>query len=347
MIRQLVNRMAGTTTGNASPDASAAAAIVVGANALDLALHAAQVWDAFDPPTQDPRLGPTARKAFCAMGAFAGFAPDTPPAWDHLGASFVLENTRLVQIFERVLHEYACGERLGIPGVETRRWLDTTEALLQPDHAGSWVATAFARRSSEATRRNAYWRLLGMELAFGSEDNDVVPYDKAEASNTEFVPLFQALLRVLGGTGTKRSGSRELRERHLPRVLASVESLRQSLAARHPSTALAREELAAATLMGWLELALQTDTPVVRDLGAQADSAAARLQLIATRVGLPAHRQSAALFALAPDLSVLLRAVETGHLPDTCKQLLEAESPLGAAARRVIVHWGTATGASL
>jgi hypothetical protein len=282
------------------------------------------------------------------MGAFVRYPPSASPAWEHLGYSFALENSRMAQIFARVVHEYTIGERLGIPSHATQRWLDTTQALLHPvTTAGAWPNDTIARRSTESVRRNAYWRLFGMELAFGTDLNEVFDYEKAEASNTNFVPLFEALLRAIR-RATTRTGRPQLGSQRLhANVLTCASELRNVLIERRQSNVLAREELAAATVMGWLELSLRPDSPVVKDLRVEADTAAARLALIGERVGLPAHQKSEALFALAPDFSLLLRAIESEILLDAAEPLLQAGSPLADASRRVMVNWSAATGATL
>ena len=51
--------------------------------------------------------------------------------------------------------------------------------------------------------------------------------------------------------------------------------------------------------MAWFHLTLSFNTPVVRDLEAEANSAEERLQKIGERVGLPAHTRSDSYFRLA------------------------------------------------
>jgi hypothetical protein len=335
MIRQLVDQVG---------DASA----LLNADVLDLDLYVAQVWDAFSPPAPEPRAGPSARQALWSMGAFVRYPPSASPAWEHLGYSFALESSRMVQIFDRVVHEYTIGERLGIPGHATQRWLDTMQALLHPGRgAGAWPNDTMSRRATESVRRNAYWRLFGMELSFGTDRNEVFDYEKAEASNTNFVPQFEAMLRAIR-RATARTGRPQLGSQRLhASVLTCVSELRNVLIERRQSNFLAREELAAATVMGWLELSLRVDSPVVKDLRVEADSAATRLALIGDRIGLPAHQKSEALFALAPDFSLLLRAIESDALLESALPLLQAGSPLADASQRVIVNWSAAIGATL
>src|SRR5947209_7994185 len=100
MIPQLVQRIVDAGIGFNQDQARDA---VLQADPLDLVLHMSQVWEAYDPGSAAGALGPTARQAVAVSGQFAAFTP--PPydkAWDHLGYSYVLENSRAVQIFRRV-----------------------------------------------------------------------------------------------------------------------------------------------------------------------------------------------------------------------------------------------------
>ena len=57
--------------------------------------------------------------------------PDVP-VWDHLIYAYMIENTRIYEVFSRVVEEYMHGEKLGVPSEESQRWLrDDRGALLQ------------------------------------------------------------------------------------------------------------------------------------------------------------------------------------------------------------------------
>lgn len=327
----------------------AATDAVLTADPLDLTLYLEQYWDSFSPSA-----GP-ARRSLWASGRFHTITPAAPitptvPSWDHLAYSYVLENTRASQILRRVVHEYRSGEKLGVPSPGTRQWLDATEALLHG--AGNlippWLSTSAARREAEAVRRNAYWRLLGMELAFGTEDNRPCDYEKASAANTDFVRLFEELLyelwRAIANIKNLVAGN----ETDQDRIFRIAQELQFVLMSRRQGQALDREELAAATVLGWIELTLNTDNAaVIRDLKAESTSAANRLKLIGNRVGLPAHSKSAALFSMSEDLSMLFRTIESAVLNPATVTLLYMPGPVAEASRRVITEWSAATGKDL
>lgn len=361
MIQQLVARIVAGALGHPPVTKEVAAATVLGSDPLDLVLHMEQVWDAFKPWAPNPRPAGPARQALWATGAFDAYVPPPGPAWDHLGYSYVLENTRAVQILRRVVREYRAGEGLGIPSVATQRWLDATETLLfgAANPISAWLSTSALRQDSEAVRRNAYWRFFGLDLAFGTEDNRPPVYDKASAANTSFIMLFEELLFELWQAITNVRNTSGANASDDDRIYRIAEELRFVLRSRRQFQMLAREELAAATVLGWTELTLSADTPVVIDLRAQATSAADRLRIIGERVGLAAHSKSGALFSMSSDLSLFLRVIEAGLVssPSLAWVLfLEQQppgsppgspQPIGNESRRVITEWAAATGKDL
>jgi hypothetical protein len=356
MIQQLVSRI--MTAGFSRDDAAQA---VLTADPLDLFLHIEQVWNAANPPPVIPGLGLPARTAMTGGGQFAGFAP--PPgarAWDHLAYSYVLENTRVVQILRKVVRGFRSGESLGIAKPETQRWLDATEALLfgTANPFARWVSTSLVRPDSEAQRRNAYYLDMGVELAFGTEDNQPPSYEKASTANTAFIPLleellfelWQAIMNVRNLVGANASDD--------DRIFRLAEALQYELTAHRQFGALAREELAAATLLGWAELTFDYNSPIVSDTGSQGTNEATRLQSIGGKVNMAPHSKSSALFSMAAPLSLFLRTVESGIVsgPEFAWVLyLEAPppgpppqpEPIGAQSRRVITEWASATGRDL
>ncbi len=365
MIEQLINRMRRGINGPGPiPNApivpeNVARQQVLESDPYDLILHMDQVrhsaitWD----PQPAPPSGP-ARNALRANGRYIGYGPHVPMSWDHLGYSYVLENTRIIQILRRVVREYRTGEGLGIPSQATYQWLDAAEVILfgAANPLAPWLATSSIRQDPEAVRRNAYWRLFGLDLAFGTEDNRPPVYDKATAANTNFVQLFEELLFELWQAITNIRNFVGVNATDNDRIFRLAEALQYVLKTRRQERNLAREELVAATVLGWAALTLSTDTPVVVDLRANATNAAVRLRLIGERVGLPAHPRSSALFAMATDLSMFLQTIESGVVAGPGDAWLlyrepttppPAPQPIGEKTRRVITEWAAATGKDL
>jgi hypothetical protein len=358
MIQQLVQRL--IDAGSSQEDA---ASTVLESDPLDLVLHLEQVWDQADLWNEPHRPAGPARRALSELGRFRTVGPASGPAWNHIGYAYVLENTRAVQILRRVVKEFREGESLGIPQRATLRWLDATEALLFGGFNlfGPWLETSAVRPNPEATRRNAYWRMFGADLAFGSETNTPAVFEKAAAANTEFVPVFEELLRALRQAMANVSAASSGQQPDDDRIFRIAEQLAAMLRARRRHGMLAREELAAVTALGWVHLTLSTNSPVVVDLRADASSPGERLELIGERVALAPHRRAEHFFAMATDLSLLLRTLEAGYISgpefawllyaDAPSQAAGAApagvEPIGAASRRVITEWSAATGRSM
>ena len=362
MIPQLIARMVATPGG--APSAAAAAAEVLTADPFDLIVHMEQVWDLALPwgGAPNPRPAGAARRALYGTGAYTPFIPNSHPAWDHLAYSYVLENTRIVQILRRVVREYRSGEGLGIASVATQRWLDITETLLFDAHnpIPLWLSTSAIRSDPEAVRRNVYWRLFGLDLAFGLDDNRPPVFDKATAANTSFVTMFEELLFELWQAMTNLRNTAGVNASDDDRIFRLAEQLKFLLRSRRQNGLLSREELVAATALSWCELTVLADTPVVVDLRADATAPSDRLRLIGERVGLAPHSKAASLFSMAADISTLLRAIEAGYVagPENAWMLYRNDvpqgvtlpqngKPFGAESRRVITEWSAATGRDL
>jgi hypothetical protein len=125
-----------------------------------------------------------------------------PVLWDHLIYAYMIENTRIYEIFRRVVHEFLHGEKLGVPGTErgppgvletaeSQRWLRTTEELFYRDPPPFFITavTGYVRPDIQATRRNAYQRMFGMDLNHGTDDNK--PY--AYTSHGQRLNFFEGL----------------------------------------------------------------------------------------------------------------------------------------------------------
>ncbi len=357
MISQLVDRLRAGVGGPALPGNEAAVLDVLNCDVLDLILHLEQVWGA-----ANRRAGVAgAREALISLGRYRDYVPQDQPAWNHLGYAFVLENSRVVQILRRVVREHRSGGLLAAASPATERWLDTTETLLSGSvkPLAPWLAASSIPAEGEAVRRNAYWRMLGMDLAFGDENGGQTTYEKVPEANTGFTPIFETLLSELMRSMQSIADGTRVDAADDDRVFHATRALHDMLRSRRRSDNLSRAELGAATALGWAELTLASNSPVVADLRAAAATPAERLRLIGERVGIPAHQKSAALFSMAPDLSLLLRTVEAGVVstPDMAWVLYLEPSPdgpppgvpkpIGSASRRVITEWSAVTGRDL
>ena len=271
--------------------------------------------------------------------------------WQHLIYAYMVENTRAYEIFRRVLAEYAHGERLGTPGDATQSWLRTTEQLLYSAEAPFQIysLTSWIRPDIGATRRNAYFRMFGMDLNHGMDDGRPYPYQRAAAANSSFVPTWEEFLReVWRGIEnfTNTSGASPTDDAAIARLARTLDDM---LSVRREGGNLSREELFHVSAMSWLHLTIAFDSPVVLDLEAQANSPEDRLLKIGERVGLPAHSRSGEYLRLADDMSFVLRLIEAAHFNSPAgAQLLydkdASSSETFDAMISIIRDWSMATG---
>ena len=255
--------------------------------------------------------------------------------WDHLIYAYMIENTRIIEIFRRVVHEFLHGEKLGAPSVETQQWLRTTEQLFYRDPAVfRAVGPQRIRPDSDASGAR-----LSAHVRHGPESRrppttSRIPSLRAEAANKEFVSTFEELLREVwigiinagNSSGTKSTDDAKLAD--------LMKKLQDMLLARRCNGNLSREEFTCVSMMSWFHLTVESDTAVVIDLRAQATSAEQRLFKIAQLVGVPAHGLAASYFDIADsDLRILL-LIETGFFTPVPAAVVGLYTP-GDAARAV------------
>ncbi|MBT2403097.1 MULTISPECIES: hypothetical protein [unclassified Streptomyces] len=315
-------------------------------------------------PTRS-RFGPLATRPGPQQGVIL---PRRQFAWEHLIYAYLIENTRVYEIFRRVVHGLLHGEQLGIPRKsETFEWLRTTEELFYKGGAPLTVMSvdSHLRPDLRATRRSAYHRLLGMDLNHGSDDSQVYPYEKAASANRDFVAVFEEFLRLvwvaISYEGTTGGGSVTGPVPVDPAAIANLaQRLQNMLNERRGSqptmATLARDEFVAVAAMSWFDVTLSADTPIVEDLQAVATAPEERLRRIGERVGLPPHSRSHDYFILAPLVSRLLIAIEGGaHSTAPGAQLLYVlnlpggggTNPTRELMQTIIHHWSQATGRDL
>ena len=223
----------------------------------------------------------------------------------------MIENTRVLEVFRRVLDSFLHGERLSSLRSESQRWLRTTEELFfrDPPSFSTMTQTSYVRPSLAATRANAYQRLFGMTL--NATDSAKPTFIVAEHANSDFVQVFDELLPELWQGRSNFANAVGARPTDDAKIAALAERLADMLGSRRTNGSLSREEFGAVATLSWFHAMLETDThPIIVDLRASASSPEERLFKIAQRVGYPAHGLSKSYFELAEPLSRLLIAIE-------------------------------------
>jgi transcriptional regulator with XRE-family HTH domain len=273
--------------------------------------------------------------------------------WDHLIYAYMIENTRVYEVFRRVLHEYRHGEKLGTPlDAGTQNWLRNTEELFYSDSAPFLVTNVMShiRPELRASRRNAYQRMFGMDLNHGTDDGKPYSYIRAEAANSDFVNTFEEFLREVWVGITYVGATASSNPTDDSKISELAEKLHDMLRSRRQNGNLSREEFAFVAMMSWFHLTLEFDeSPVVKSLRAEATGLENRLFKIAERVGLPAHGLSKSFFDIADPISRLLIQIEMGtyNAGDAVRALYDRDSfPNGPESdmRTIITHWTAITG---
>jgi hypothetical protein len=234
--------------------------------------------------------------------------------WHHLIYAYMIENTRIYEIFRRVIHELTHGEKLGSPTLPSQIWLRATEELFyrDPPPFFATVVDSHIRSDMRASRRNAYQRMFGMDLNHGADDGTPYSYAKAEASNSDFVLTFEEFLREVWIGIIHVSATSASRPTDDAKIASLAERIHDMLITRRQHGNLSREEFAFVSMMSWFHLTVESNLPIVVDLKSEAAGAEQRLFRIAQRVGLPAHGLSKNYFDIADPMSRLLTQIEFG-----------------------------------
>ncbi len=252
----------------------------------------------------------------------------------HLIEAFCMENTRIVEIFQRVVALFTQGEQLAappdrrqppapppnlaafVPGtvIEIAPWLRTTEMIFFGDQAPWWSfgVTSALRPDPHLVRQNAYIRMFGANVLNPIQNDPNVKALPPAASNREFWPMLERLLaEVWRGIIHARntSGRNDTDNAAMARYCLTLNDM---LGVRRLGGNLQREEFMAGCLLNWLHVAIIDNTPIVKALKAEADSPADRLIKLGERVGVPAHSRTVSYIQLACLLGGLLDEIEAG-----------------------------------
>jgi hypothetical protein len=267
--------------------------------------------------------------------------------WDHLIYAYMIENTRIYEIFRGVLYELVHGERLGTPIAEAQRWVRTTEELFFKDGAPFLITSVASHLRSDlrANRRNAYHRMFNMDLNHGGEDGKPYPYVRTDSANGDFVATFEEFLREVWIGMTYVTATASSNPTDPAKIASLAEKLHDMMRSRRQNGNLSREEFAFVSAMSWFHLTLEFDSPIVRSLRAEATGTDQRLFKVAERVKVPAHGLAKHFFEIADPISRILIQIEFGDYNDPAAvpalftpDTTVAESP-ETAMREIIMNW--------
>jgi hypothetical protein len=292
----------------------------------------------------------------------------------HLIYAYLVENTRAAQIFEKLIWMYMHDEKLKKATTPNRRafqWIMNTESLFfkyLSSNSYRNIASQI-RISNDATRRNVYFRMFGMDLAFGDASNAGVSYHKAESNNQSFIILFEKFLSEIWLAYTNARNQVGSNTTDMFTIVDTAQKIQELLMSRRTTDTnfanyryfnLSREEYASVVMMSWLYEVVSYDSPLVEFLRCNGNTPGERLVNIGAKVGLPAHSKSEGLLEIAPVMNTLLRRIELGEYnlqnEEKVRRIIESQSPAlsppGIAAEQqaltdilsIINNWEKATG---
>jgi len=287
------------------------------------------------------------------INVFNLFDPVDPPPY-HIIYAYLLENSRIGQIFERLIYLYQHDESLGVAsannGQQQRafQWIMNTENLFfkQLSNTSYRNIAGNLRPNSEGSRRNAYYRIFGMDLAFGDPNGSAdYSYYKPKTSNKEFIILFEQFLSEIWQAYINAQNTSGANTTDYQRIIDMATKLRQMLMARRGGNGninlqdyrfmnLSKEEYSSVALMSWLLFIVSDNSPVVDFLSCQANTASERLANIGKRVGIEAHTRAQGLLDLAAPTATILRQIEYGTFELNTpvlwiRRVIESQTPVG------------------
>lgn len=277
-----------------------------------------------------------------------------PLLWHHLAYAYVLESTGIVEIFAEIVRRLVVGETLGVLSPDSIAWLRATEQLFFRDLPTFSVASVLSqvRPFDRTNRRNAYWRLFGLDLAHAvpalwAGSGPLADWKALTGPvNQDFRQKWSEFLRQVWIGVENRKNATGANPTDASYIALLARALKDVLGNRRRGGALAREEFAYVTMLNWFHLTVDTDTSLIKDLQAEASSPADRLGALGQKVGINPALRSRELFDLAEPMSTLLRGIELGlfDTEETAKTLFTDGSNIFRDVLDTINNWQSATG---
>ena len=236
----------------------------------------------------------------------------------HMIYAYMIENTRIVDVFRRVLSNYLHGERLSVLSAASQRWAWTTEELFFRDTPSfsTITQTSHLRPNIASTRANLNQRLFGMTLNVSSEQ-EKVPFQIAEHANVDFVGTFDELLHEIWQGRQNFANAVGARPTDDAKIAQLCTRIADMMLSRRAQGTGSREESWAVDTLSWFHATVrEPNHPILADLRVSGSSPEERLFNVAQRVNFPAHGLAKSYFELAEPMSRLLIAIESGVYND-------------------------------
>ena len=233
--------------------------------------------------------------------------------WHHLIYAFFIEATRILPIYRKLIGAAVSSEEFGFFREPSQRWMRSTESLWRLTQG----ATEIVNDGSGASRRNAYWRLLGLDIdEFTGID---LPFIRAETANTSFAMVFEDLLYEVWNAFKNNTNTSGPNTTDPVAIVEICRTLKDMFNQRRLYGTLTREEYTAVNQMSWHYLVIDgignapnSNSPVIVDMRVMATTPDERLRRLGEAVGVPAHPKVRSLLKLAERVSLLLIEIEQG-----------------------------------
>jgi len=247
--------------------------------------------------------------------------------------------------------------------------LNTEKLFFKDENSRSSNVRSLIRPSYDANRRNAYFRMFGIDLAFGeigSGNGSTMQYYKAGTANQQFIPLFERYLSEIWQGYTNARNTSGQNSSDVNNVVELAIQLQELLAARrggrpggpnvYSTRNLSYEEFSSVMLLSWFTFIISDNTPVVQFLNCQSSTIGERLIKIGNKVGIQAHTKCQAMFEMAGAAANILNLLEAGGYLDNNGNVqtmlsslnppvtLSLDSDYMNAFLTVINNWEKATG---
>lgn len=247
----------------------------------------------------------------------SNFSPFVPY---HLIYAYLIENTKIIEVFKKLVEKYFSDEKLGIThaqaDVPVLHTLQNIERSFFSVSANAYqpIKTEF-RSDFDLIRRNAYSRLLGMDLTFKNDK-----FQKPTIINSEFVNLFERYLTEIWRAHINATNTAGANNTDFYALIELAEDIRQEFEARRGGTNalgyinrnLSKEEYSSVLITSWLAVILSYDSPLVQFFSCESSSFGSRLAKLGDKVGVSVHSKSQDLFELALPAQHILLAIENG-----------------------------------
>ncbi len=259
---------------------------------------------------------------------YKGFFPNM-----HLMFAYMIENTKIFQVFEKVISKYQLGEDLTIPynnkDVTSRLWIENTNLLFFANSPYSvWDEFNNNESSFDSTRRNAYYRLFGMDLNHGIGENNtkLISYQRANHFNSSFIEQLETFLKLCWQMMINYNNTSNVNTTDLIALQEQANSLRSLLLSRRTTENnfkdytllnLSKVEYHSVVMAEWFHHAISYNSPIIMEMGAEGVTPAERLNRLAQKVGMNSHSKSSNFLDLAPLLATLLRLLELNEIDNS------------------------------